>query len=308
VRHPTPHRTRSWPMLARLAAPPRPPSVLAGTAVVLVGLVLLLVPSTGGTLTGTVRNTTDTAASSTYAACTTAAVAVGSAFFVHPLDEPGGSGALDVSGGARSGTYLGGYTQNQPGPCPAGNGRSVLLDGSSGLIANPASQINPQTFSIQVWFKTTTTNAGRLIGFGNRPGATLSTQYDRMVYLTSAGRLTFGVYPGAIRTVTSARAYNDGVWHHVVATLGSGGMVLYVDGAVVGQDPTTTSAQVYDGVGYWKAGWDNLNTWPNPTLLGVLGSFGATSNYYFAGNLAYAAVFTTQLTAGQVPGLYAARG
>ncbi|NEC92741.1 DUF5979 domain-containing protein, partial [Streptomyces sp. SID12501] len=36
------------------------------------------------------------------------------------------------------------------------------------------------------------------------------------------------------QTVTSPRSYNDGEWHHVVATQGASGMTMYVDGVPVG--------------------------------------------------------------------------
>ena len=44
------------------------------------------------------------------------------------------------------------------------------------------------------------------------------------------GRLLFGTYTGARSFITSPASYNDGQWHHAVATLGPNGMYLYVDG------------------------------------------------------------------------------
>jgi trimeric autotransporter adhesin len=53
----------------------------------------------------------------------------------------------------------------------------------------------PDTFSLEVWFKTTTTNGGKIAGFGNRASGD-SGSYDRHIYLDRQGRLVFGVYPG----------------------------------------------------------------------------------------------------------------
>ena len=55
--------------------------------------------------------------------------------------------------------------------------------------------------------------------------------------MDNAGQLIFGVraQDNSLRTLTSAAAYNDNQWHQVTATMGAGGMRLYVDGVQVGQ-------------------------------------------------------------------------
>ena len=79
--------------------------------------------------------------------------------------------------------------------------------------------------------------------------------------MDNAGKICFGVYPGAVRTLNSAQSYNDGQWHHVVATLGADGMKLFVDGAASRSAADTTIGQAYSG--YWRVGGDNLGGWPN---------------------------------------------
>jgi len=96
-----------------------------------------------------------------------------------------------------------------------------------------------------------------------------------------------------VKTVTSPRSYNDGSWHHAAATLSAAGMVLYVDGASVATDPTVTTAQAFTGL--WRFGYDNLNGWTSQP-----------SSPYYAGNLAYAAVYSTALTAAQIKTHYIA--
>jgi hypothetical protein len=45
-----------------------------------------------------------------------------------------------------------------------------------------------------MWFKTTTTSGGTLIGFGNsQTGVSGST--DRQILMSNTGQLHFGVYP-----------------------------------------------------------------------------------------------------------------
>ena len=91
--------------------------------------------------------------------------------------------------------------------------------------------------------------------------------------------------------IQSPASYNDGKWHFVVATQGSDGMHLYVDGAQVVSGPTT-AAQAYTG--YWQLGIAANNGWPNRTA-------GA-----FVGSLSDAAEFLSELSPAQVLAQYQA--
>jgi hypothetical protein len=97
------------------------------------------------------------------------------------------------------------------------------------------------------------------------------------------GQLIFGTWTGQENLVTSPASYNDGKWHLLVATQGSDGMKLYVDGAVVGTNPQT-AAQDYDG--YRRVGGDT--TW------------GGNSSDYFAGSVDDVAVYSFELSGAQV--------
>ena len=55
--------------------------------------------------------------------------------------------------------------------------------------------------------------------------------------------------------ITTATAYNDGKWHHVVGTQSAAGIKFFVDGITVGTNPQAT-AQAYNG--YWRLGGGNL--------------------------------------------------
>ena len=135
-----------------------------------------------------------------------------------------------------------------------------------------------KVFSIEAWFKTTTAKGGKIIGWGTKSSGD-SGNSDRMIYMGRTGKVYFGVYPLAYKTVNSPAAYNDGAWHHAVASLGPDGMKLYVDGVLVGTDPNTSAAQINNG--YWRVGGDYMSNWPdNPPL---------TS--YFTGDIDNAAVY-----------------
>lgn len=205
-------------------------------------------------------------------------------------DAASGSYTADSSPGDDGGVSVGGPVKGvTPGAVPGS--RAYTFNGSSQWTYADRLRPTPSSFSVEAWFRTTTTRGGKIIGFGNNTTHTSGT-YDKHVYMTNAGRLVFGVYTGTTRTITTSAAYNDGAWHHMVATQGPGGMRLYVDGALRSSNATVTSSRNYQG--YWRIGYDNLNNWPS-----------APSSYYFAGSIDEAAVYPAALSAAQVAQHYA---
>ncbi|GAA1389858.1 PKD domain-containing protein [Luteococcus peritonei] len=178
----------------------------------------------------------------------------------------------------------------------AGDG-AARFDGTAnghGASGNP--EAAPAVFSTELWFRTTTTTGGKLIGFGDRATG-YSGSYDRHVYMDTAGRLHFGVYPGSAKVVSSSRPYNDGEWHHMVASLSSAGQQLWVDGRLVGGDAGSTAAEM-DYRGHWRVGGDAVAGWP--------GSEGTGND--FAGDLDEVAVYPTALTRDQIRNHYTLSG
>jgi PKD repeat protein len=155
-----------------------------------------------------------------------------------------------------------------------------------GYAVGSASQAGPQSLSIEAWFKTTTTTGGKIVGFGNAT-TDASTSYDRHVYMDNAGRIFFGVWPNAVKTVNSAASFNDGKFHHVVGTLGAAGMALYIDGALVANDARVTSTA--NPTGYWHIASDAVAGWPS-----------APTSRSFGGSVDEVAVYPTALTPQQV--------
>mgnify|MGYP000394769130 CR=1 FL=1 len=188
-----------------------------------------------------------------------------------------GSGAINLSPGAVAGT--------------TGDSASGFDGTTSGRVSSNVSARVPSTFSTELWFNTTTTQGGKLMGLGSWQTGS-STSYDRHIYMQNNGRLTFGVRPGVIRTISSPGSYNDGRWHHVVATQGADGISLYVDGTRVAQNTAVTTAQTYSG--YWRIGGDNLSSWPS-----------APSSAYFRGAIDEVAVYSSALSSSQVSTHYA---
>jgi PKD repeat protein len=218
--------------------------------------------------------------------------------------ETSGTIAGDSTGNGATGTYTNNPVLGGISAVGVASDRSSTFDGVNDYVAGPnvpsAAQIAPPVYSTQVWFKTTSTAGGRLIGFGNSRTAA-STTRDRQIYMGTDGKLRFGVQPfGTNVVIESANAYNDGNWHQAVATQGTSGMALYVDGVQVASSPQVQARQYTTGTtqftGYWRVGGDSMTGFP-----------GAGADY-FNGSLDEAAVYTKVLTPAQVEALYVAGG
>ncbi|RBY94249.1 radical SAM protein [Blastococcus sp. TBT05-19] len=159
---------------------------------------------------------------------------------------------------------------------------STWFDGVGGFLSTQTPRRGPHTFSVEAWFETRSTAGGRIVGFGDQRTG-LSNNHDRMIFLDPSGRLHFGVYPGFGAELVTPTAYNDGQWHHVVATLGTTGMQLFVDGRLVASRTDVVMAQDYL-TGYWRIGGDR--TWSGAP--------------YFNGLIDEVAVYPTILSAEQV--------
>jgi hypothetical protein len=182
----------------------------------------------------------------------------------------------------------------------------LALDGATGYVSTsvPAAPA-PDTFSVEIWFKTTTTAGGKLIGFGDKHSGA-SDISDRHLYLTDAGAIAFGTVqePGNSSnpkpvTVISKPGYNDGRWHQATGTLSAAGMTLSVDGRQIATEPMKHTWADYTG--YWRIGYDAMDLdkknreWP-----------GSPSSLFFAGSIDNAAVYPTALSADRVQAHFAA--
>jgi PKD repeat protein len=208
-----------------------------------------------------------------------------------------GSGDSADLAGTSPMTLTGRMNRNQTGALANDTNRAIQFNDSifssqnngSGGSAN--SEQGPKEFTIETWFKTTTTSGGKLVGFGNsRTGQ--SSSYDRHLFMNNAGQLIFGVYPNAVREISTPSTYRDGQWHHAVASLGSDGMKLYVDGVLRASRTDTTDGQSYSG--YWRIANDNLGGWSGG------------SSTQFEGSLDEVAIYGEALPADRVSAHYTA--
>ncbi|WP_199737943.1 LamG-like jellyroll fold domain-containing protein [Cellulomonas sp. PhB150] len=216
-------------------------------------------------------------------------------------DDASGRYGTDSSPSDREPNYMQGVGYRAGTNAALGDpGYAMSFDGSTGYAYSDKTAPAPSVYSVETWFKTTSSSGGKLIGYGNGQPNTgtgdtrQSGNYDRQVYMTNAGKLIFGTWVGSAATVTSPKSYNDGQWHQVVATQGSGGMSLYVDGVRVGRNGIS-AAQPY--VGSWRVGGDNLSGWPSQP-----------SSSFFGGQIDETAVYPTALSGLQVEQHYVLSG
>ncbi|MGO2806675.1 MAG: PKD domain-containing protein [Glutamicibacter arilaitensis] len=204
------------------------------------------------------------------------------------LDESSGNLAQDATLSGIDGTVLGEVSMGAEGAVEFGTGYGFGSNGAAVISKSPVS--NPNVFTAEAWFKTTTGSGGKIIGFGNSDSG-LSSSYDRHVYMRDDGTLVFGTYSGAEFVVATTESYNDGQWHHVVSTLGPDGMKLYVDGGLKGANAQST-AENYTG--YWRIGGDRL--------------WSGASSQWFDGTIDEVAVYPRVLSAGEVDEHYSLVG
>lgn len=202
---------------------------------------------------------------------------------------PANDNANDIIGGD-NGILQGGvtYTRGEV-------GEAFNFDGTSGYVATSSLINNPQTFSLTLWFQTTTTNGGVLISFDSDQYIQSGDSYDRNIYMDNTGALHFGVWNGGAAQVNTGPGYNDGNWHYVVGTLSTNtALNLYIDGVLVGNNPAVTYAQeTYNG--YWRIGQDNLDNWPTQFQ---------PNSYFFQGQIDEVAIFNTALSAANAAAVF----
>ncbi|MDB6028314.1 MAG: regulatory domain of in-like proprotein convertase, partial [Verrucomicrobiales bacterium] len=165
-------------------------------------------------------------------------------------------------------------------------GSALSFDGADDFVSTSPTA-SPQNFTASLWFKTTTAQGGRLLGFGNSQSG-LSTNFDRALYMNNTGQIRFGVGTPSPQTIGSSFSYNDGNWHHAAGTFSTtAGMNLYIDGTFVDGNPVFTNSTSY--AGSWRFGWDNLSGWPS-----------APSSFYFNGQIDEAQIWNKARTQSEI--------
>jgi hypothetical protein len=224
------------------------------------------------------------------------------------LDEPAGTVAADSSNHGATGTYRGNYVKNVAGVLPSDAAVTEPNTTTTSISSNAAATAPPANFSLELWFRSTAANGGRLIGWSNVASGT-SASPDRTLYMTNTGQLIYAernangstcqggsnkYWATGICYGWTQQQYNDGTWHHVVVTQSATtGLVVYVDGAAQSSQPTGTTPTT--AAGLWRVGADNLSPFPRKP-----------GGQALAGDIDEVAVYPTALSAAQVAAHHAA--
>lgn len=161
------------------------------------------------------------------------------------------------------------------GPDDGRIGGGVPFNGKDSWLMSAKEYSGPSTFTVSFWFRTSTTQGGKMLGFvmpglkgvtyGSKTG---NFNFDRVVWMTDEGLLHAGFtmrstsYPtivGAWQSFTAAKSYNDGQWHHLSYTLWGSGALLMVDGEKVAS--YTGLVRPLPDAGHWRVGYAGEGKW-----------------------------------------------
>jgi PKD repeat protein len=232
-------------------------------------------------------------------------VADGARIYWRLGDAPGSTTALDTA--ALSNGTVNAFTFGRPGAIVGDPDTAAQPNGTSSWIVQPPlttrhtgvhteRNASVDDFTLETWFKTSSTQGGVLIGFGNsNTGSSGSGTHDRLMYVSNTGRVLFGVRsrpPGSgvsgsrtNYTIQSQTGLNNNQWHHAVATLSGDGMKLFIDGQQVAARTDVNSGNLY--YGYWRVGADSMSGWGSaPTSTRLNGDIDEAAVYYHPLSLA----------------------
>jgi hypothetical protein len=124
---------------------------------------------------------------------------------------------------------------------------AYYYDGNDGIaMPNYAQLVNPQG-TVSVWFKTAYVGKQGLLFIQTNPGN--FNEHVAICWYKNADKLegdvkfNSGCQPGVgWKKAFSAIAYQDDRWHHALLTWGDGNVNLYVDGDLVGTNPSPANA------------------------------------------------------------------
>ena len=172
-----------------------------------------------------------------------AAVAADSPELYWRLGESSGNTATDSSGALNPGTYFNGYTLGERARCPIAD-TAVQFNGTDGFVVVQRRLRQPDRVLRGGVVQDHDHGGGKIIGFGRAATAARAATTGTSTCRTTASSSSAST-PGQLNTSPAPTAYNDGQWHHVVATQSGTGMKLYVDGQLVGTNPQTAGAGLH---------------------------------------------------------------
>ncbi|WP_129590480.1 hypothetical protein [Cryobacterium aureum] len=116
------------------------------------------------------------------------------------LGESNGTKAIDSSASDQPGTYSDSVSLGTAGLVNGTSNTAAAF--SRGIVSSDTRIDAPDSYALEACFSTTTTQGGKIIGFGSASTG-LSDNSDRHVYLQDDGRLVFGTWTGQTNTIVT---------------------------------------------------------------------------------------------------------
>ncbi len=204
------------------------------------------------------------------------------------LDEASGTAVNDLAGTDNT-VLTGTVSRNVAGAVPT-NGATQFTGSSSARAISTQLIAGPMQFTAEAWFRTSSNNGGKIVGFGSSATGSSGT-YDRDLYLDSSRRVSFSVRNRSSRIVLRTNTtFNDNQWHLATGVFSPDEMSLYVDGKLVSTRTDLPMDRELNG--YWRVGGDTS----------------ASGSAYFTGSIDDVAIYDTALSATKVRDHYVASG
>ena len=198
------------------------------------------------------------------------------------LDETSGTSATDASGNGRTLTISGGATLGGASAIDTRPGTSIAIDATNGKLQAAFNKttwgLTGSTMSVEAWFSTSATSGRGTIIRNSHSGAGF--------WLARNGTAIEAAIYGSAQGLVSATGYQDGKWHHAIATADGSNLRLYIDGAQVGSTALSGT----------------LNLVNDAVALGTLDTGGEA----FSGSIDEVSLYAKALSADQVATHYAA--
>ncbi len=212
-----------------------------------------------------------------------------------PLDDDAADGtAVDIIGGM-DGTPANGAAMEEN---EAHLGTATRFDGNNDYILVPHDdKMLLDQGSISFWFRPD--NRSATDGLVSKDSSGYDTGGHMHIYMESRRVKVRQQSTGSSYNIQSGQVLQDDTWFHVVYTFGSGGMKLYVDGALVDSDSYAGGLGTSSGGdGNYEPMVFGANTWNSGNLTHT------SLNNYFDGVMDDIQIYNRALNADQVLDLY----
>ncbi|MBA3264389.1 MAG: DUF1929 domain-containing protein [Thermoleophilaceae bacterium] len=184
--------------------------------------------------------------------------------------------ALDTTGNAAGGSYLGGVTRGVPGALAGDSNLAARFDGTDDYVSVPDNNAldRGDVFSYELWVKRGSVQGTtqRLLHKGAGVASLGFGQNNKLVLVPGG--------TGATNIASSTTAITDQLWHHVVATKNGAEVHVYVDGV----DRTAAAT--------------NTTLTSNATALNI--GRASTASAYSSADIDEVAIYPTALTPARV--------